>query len=142
MKFVHGASVVFYLLLSLSLFVLLILLPYPYYSAEMNKWYFGLSIGSRAAGNKDPGIPMEKVVKTVIVGSVSSPFVIDCTTQQDCKNYVVKNQCRVYCGNSITENQSVVDKLNKNRGTCDSGVWRAPRLNCYCVQSKCVNFED
>lgn len=142
MKFALGTSVVFYLLVSLCLFVLLILLPYPHYNPAKSEWYFGLSIGARAAGNKDSGVPMEKVAQTVIVSSISSPFSIDCNANEDCKNYVVQNQCRVYCGNSISENEGTVAKLNKNRGTCDTGIWRPERLNCYCIQGKCVDLDN
>lgn len=116
------------------------LAPYPYYNPENYAWHLGPSLLGRSIGESDSNVPAEKIVSVVTKSAISSPLTIDCVSNLDCSPYIVKNQCRVYCGNADEINIDAVTQLEKDR-VCDTGLWRIPEVRCYCVQSKCVDLK-
>lgn len=133
-------STVFYLLVFLAFVVVLLALPFPSYETKNNSWFLGTSIGSTLLGKENEGVPLYKVARKVATASVTNPLDISCTTDSDCKDYVVANQCTAFCGNLAQENSEAVAKLN-NRRICDPTVSLIARLGCECVANKCVSLK-
>jgi hypothetical protein len=134
-----GAGAMLYFLIGAVVLVIILLAPYPYFNTKTNAWYTGAPLAQRLLGVHEPGIPFEKVSSQVANDSINSPFDIECTTDDDCIQYVVTNQCMVYCGNKAPGNKNAQSLLENNR-VCDSGSWSPPTIRCNCVYSKCINL--
>ncbi|OGM31662.1 hypothetical protein A2803_04505 [Candidatus Woesebacteria bacterium RIFCSPHIGHO2_01_FULL_44_21] len=135
----QGASGIFYLIFIVCLVAFFVSVPYPYYKPE-GSWYLGPSIGVRLSGQKDTGVPLELVFERVTGAVVTSPLETSCTTNEDCTNYKVINQCKVYCGNQSPGNETAATILGNNR-VCDPAGWRVPKTNCVCVHGTCADLE-
>jgi hypothetical protein len=141
MKNSIGASGAFYLIVGVAFVVLLLAMPYPHLNTQTESWYLGASIISRVSGSPDAdGLPLDKVVLTVSQSSVKSPLELSCTTDSDCAEYLVINQCTVYCGNVSKENSDAILMLNRQR-VCEPNLWSRPKINCQCISGKCINLE-
>lgn len=136
----RGASGVFYLVFAVCLLVIFLSAPYPHYKPTKG-WYLGSSIWSRLVGTaNEEGVPLEKVFERVTKAVVTSPFETGCTTNEDCKTFIVTNQCKVYCGNTSPGNENVKAMLGYNR-ICDPAGWRVPKTNCVCVHGTCTDLK-
>jgi hypothetical protein len=140
MKLNLGASGIFQLLVVISLIVFFLLVPYPYYEPAESRWFLGASVGARLGGARENGVPLEKVFEKVTKATITNPLEITCSSNADCKNYVVPNQCRIYCGNTNEGNTRIQTILGNNR-VCDPATWREPPTNCSCVYGNCVDLE-
>lgn len=140
MKQYLGSSAIFYFLVAASFIILFLAVPYPHYNDSTGGWFLGTSIGGRLLGNKTSGIPLEKVIISVTEASVKSPLSLECTSNEDCKEYVALNQCQVYCGNLLEANSSAIAQLNNQR-VCDPSGWARPKVDCKCISGRCLSLE-
>ena len=62
-------------------------------------------------------------------------LITSCVTDEDCKNYISHNTCKLFCANLDESNNQILADL---KVTCDSILWDPPlELNCGCVNSNC-----
>lgn len=142
MRYARGSGI-FYLLIASSFVLLLLLAPFPHYSPGLKAWFLGESIGSKmigtGSGQKD-GVPLYKVASEIARASIASPLDISCTSDSDCMEYKVTNQCKIFCGNGSSENNVAVAQLDVRR-ICDPKMWKTPALDCKCLANKCISLE-
>jgi len=140
MKKSAGASAIFYLLVAIGFIIVFLAMPYPHYNTLNGSWFLGTSIANRAMGQEESvGLSLDELVVKVTRASVTSPLDISCTTNADCKQYLIVNQCTSYCGNRSDENENAVIQLNNQR-VCDPALWARPRGDCGCVAGKCIGL--
>lgn len=139
MRQYFGASSIFYLFVGLSFLLIFLLAPYPYFQNEGSYWFLGASVGSRLIGREDVGVPLDQVAVKISYASISNPFNTECENTSDCKKYEVTNQCKIYCGSTVSDNITVMSQLNNNR-VCDPALWGKPKTTCTCLSGKCVSL--
>lgn len=134
-----GSSAIFYVFISISLFIVLVMIPVPYYNHVTKSWFPGISLFQRITnGEKVQGsLPLDEVVVKIANSTITSPLDLNCEGDADCKQYLVSNQCKVYCGNQASTNNQAVSQLN-NRRICDPSMYKAPKLQCVCIAAKCI----
>ena len=70
---------------------------------------------------------------------ISTTLTVSCKDNSDCKKYISRNNCELYCANTNTANENVLSMIPKE---CDPTLWDPPlELNCGCIQEVCQIYD-
>lgn len=62
----------------------------------------------------------------------------DCSSDNDCQSLISHNSCELFCANTDSANQLIINSLNKS---CDSTLWDLPsEQNCSCINNTCTQI--